>query len=457
MLLTSSILSSMRLSTLLVTTALIASLATATACSKNNSSGGTTTTPSCTVTAGTPSTTTFGAEGGTGSVAVTAGAGCAWTAASNASFITVGQGATGNGNGTVQFTVAANTGADRTGTMTIGGTTVTITQRAPTATSVTLAAPTPSSPVGGQTITGTRPTLVVTNAVATGNAGTVTYRFEVSDQSSFPNDPARTFSVDGVAQGSGTTSGVIPRDLGPAVLWYWHARATNGTVTSAYSATETFRTASPCTYVLSATSLAVAGGGGSPTVTVTTDSSCSWTASSNASFITVASGASGTGNGTVTLAVAANAGPSRSGTVTIAGQTVTVTQTGSGLSVGFRLLDPGRGPGATTECQIRSLTSGPTTCVLESTSFPLGTTSIASYAWTVQYVYPFQKTLTQIGSNSVFSFGETCGQNPSSASGEPIDMIVTLTVTDTAGESVTVRSGAGSQPALLLRTFICGI
>src|SRR5262245_24680183 len=417
----------MKLSTIF-TIGLITCVIGVTACSKNNSSG-TTTTPSCTVTAGTPSTTTFGPEGGTGSVAVTAGAGCAWTAASNASFITIGQGATGNGNGTVQFTVAANTGAaDRTGTMTIGGSTVTITQRGQAATAVTLAAPTPSAPVGGQTVTNTRPTLVVTNAVATGNAGTVTYRFEVSDQSSFPNDAARTFSVDGVAQGSGTTSGVIPRDLGPAVLWYWHARATNGTVTSAYSATETFRTPSPCTYVLSATSLNVTSGGGSPTVDVTTGSTCTWTATSNASFITVASGASGTGNGTVTLNVAANAGTTRSGTVTIAGQTVTVTQTGGGLSVGFRLLDPGRTPGPVLECQIRSLTSGPTTCLLESTSFPLGTTSIVSYSWTVQYVYPFQKTFTQTGSNSSFSLSETCGQTPSSAAGEPIDLIVTLTV-----------------------------
>jgi len=72
-------------------------------------------------------------------------------------------------------------------------------------------------------------------------------------------------------------------------------------------------------------------------------------------------------------------------------------------------------------------------------------------------VYPLQKTLTQSGSSSVFSFGETCGQTPSSGAGEPIDLIVTLTVTDSAGESVTVRSGTGSQPALLLRTFTCGI
>src|SRR5262249_51261142 len=157
-------------------------------------------------------------------------------------------------------------------------------------------------------------------------------------------------------------SGVIPRDLGPSVLWYWHARATNGTVTGAYSATETFRTASTCNYVLSATSLNASTTGDNLSVGVTTDSACSWTAASNASFITVTSGASGSGNGTVALSVAANSsGGTRSGTVTIAGQTVTVTQGASGLSVGFKMIDNGRGPETVTECQIRSQTTLPST------------------------------------------------------------------------------------------------
>jgi hypothetical protein len=40
-------------------------------------------------------------------------------------------GASGTGNGTVSFTVAANTGAARSGTLTIGGQTFTVTQAAP--------------------------------------------------------------------------------------------------------------------------------------------------------------------------------------------------------------------------------------------------------------------------------------------------------------------------------------
>src|SRR5262249_35903750 len=82
------------------------------------------TTPSttCTFSVGQASVTSFPPEGGTGTVAVTAASTCSWTASSGATFITISQGASGTGNGTVQFTVAANTAtADRTGTMTIAG------------------------------------------------------------------------------------------------------------------------------------------------------------------------------------------------------------------------------------------------------------------------------------------------------------------------------------------------
>jgi hypothetical protein len=65
-------------------------------------------------------------NGGSNTIAVTAGAGCSWTAASNVSWITVTSGASGTGNGTVAFTFAANTsGAARSGTITIAGQTYT--------------------------------------------------------------------------------------------------------------------------------------------------------------------------------------------------------------------------------------------------------------------------------------------------------------------------------------------
>jgi hypothetical protein len=68
-------------------------------------------------------------DGGAGTpVQVTSGTGCAWTAKSNDSWITVTSGATGTGNGTVRFTVASNDGKKRTGTLTIAGNPFTVDQ-----------------------------------------------------------------------------------------------------------------------------------------------------------------------------------------------------------------------------------------------------------------------------------------------------------------------------------------
>jgi hypothetical protein len=78
-----------------------------------------------------PQNESFGASGGTDTVAVTTTAGCAWTAASNApAWLTITSGASGTGSETVTFTVGANTGADRTGTLTVAGQTFTVIQAA---------------------------------------------------------------------------------------------------------------------------------------------------------------------------------------------------------------------------------------------------------------------------------------------------------------------------------------
>ncbi|HBB96052.1 MAG TPA: hypothetical protein DC054_11740, partial [Blastocatellia bacterium] len=73
-----------------------------------------------------PSSQSFGSSGGSGSFGVTTSSGCAWTAISNASWVTTSS--SGSGNGTVNFTVAANTGASRTGTISVGGQTFTISE-----------------------------------------------------------------------------------------------------------------------------------------------------------------------------------------------------------------------------------------------------------------------------------------------------------------------------------------
>lgn len=70
-------------------------------------------------------------SGGAGTATVTSPSGCAWQAASNATWLTVQSGTTGSGMGTVTYTVAANTtSSSRSGTLTIAGKMVTVTETA---------------------------------------------------------------------------------------------------------------------------------------------------------------------------------------------------------------------------------------------------------------------------------------------------------------------------------------
>jgi hypothetical protein len=64
----------------------------------------------------------FDANGGNGNVLVILnGGGCTWTAVSNADWITVTAGASGAGDGLLQFIVPPNPGPPRTGTLTVAG------------------------------------------------------------------------------------------------------------------------------------------------------------------------------------------------------------------------------------------------------------------------------------------------------------------------------------------------
>jgi hypothetical protein len=77
-----------------------------------------------------PTSVTLTRRGGYANVSVSAQSACAWTAVSNVSWIKIVAGAKGTGNGTVRYHVKArNAFTNRTGTLTIGGNTVTVTQK----------------------------------------------------------------------------------------------------------------------------------------------------------------------------------------------------------------------------------------------------------------------------------------------------------------------------------------
>jgi hypothetical protein len=85
--------------------------------------------PSCTYSI-TPTSKSFSATGGSGTVTVSTQDTCAWTAESNVSWISITAGGSGSGSGTVRYTVASNsTRVQRSGTLTIAGLTFTVTQQ----------------------------------------------------------------------------------------------------------------------------------------------------------------------------------------------------------------------------------------------------------------------------------------------------------------------------------------
>ncbi|HMX27359.1 MAG TPA: hypothetical protein PKC13_17300, partial [Blastocatellia bacterium] len=93
----------------------------------------------------------FLAIGGTGAINVESASGCGWTAVSNSAFLAINSGSAGTGNGVVNFTLAPTVGAARTGTITVAGRTVIISQNAGGGCSYALSAAGKSFPASGGT------------------------------------------------------------------------------------------------------------------------------------------------------------------------------------------------------------------------------------------------------------------------------------------------------------------
>lgn len=119
----------------------------------------------------------------------------------------------------------------------------------PTPVTANLGAPALDSPGNDEQLDTLRPTLVVKNATSDQTTGTRTYEFQISDNSGFTSSTtsnvpglASTVGKTGVAEGTnGKTSFTVDSDLQPTTVFYWRVRATQGSSTSAWSSTGTFR------------------------------------------------------------------------------------------------------------------------------------------------------------------------------------------------------------------------
>ncbi|HEY4596789.1 MAG TPA: BACON domain-containing carbohydrate-binding protein, partial [Thermoanaerobaculia bacterium] len=245
----------------------------------------------------------------TGSFTVSVAPVCPWTAASNVPWITITGGGSGTGNGTVSYQVAANPSASpRTGALTVGDQTVTVTQGGvPCAYSLSPASQSMAAAGGNGSVTLTAP-------LGCGWTGASNAAWIV------------------LTGGNGQIVGSGGATIGFTVAANTGTLPRTGTLTLAGQTFTVNQSGAPCTYSISPTSQSLGSGAGSGSVSVTAGTGCSWTAASNAAWITITAGASGSGsgNGSVSYSVVANLGTaSRTGTLTLAGQTFSVTQAGS--------------------------------------------------------------------------------------------------------------------------------
>jgi hypothetical protein len=251
----------------------------------------------------TPTSITLGAAGADSSVGVSSAAGCPWSAASNVPWLTVTSGGSGNGNGSVQYSVAPNTTTlTRVGTLTVGPRGFTVTQ------------------TGGSGCA----TSLSSNGVSLGAAAT-TVQVIVSATGDCPWTASSGVTWITVTAGS---SGTGPGTVSLAIAPYTGASVRTGVVTIA-GKSFTVNQSGACDYTVSPTSVTVSGGASVASVWVTSGTGCAWTASSPVSWVTLSS-ASGSGTGLVNLTIAPNTtNAPRVATLTVGDSTVVVNQGGA--------------------------------------------------------------------------------------------------------------------------------
>ena len=235
---------------------------------------------------------------------VTAQPGCDWRAASNATWLRVLWGGLAYGNGSAGFAIAANTGGfSRTGTVTVAGRTISVTQTGPCTYSASPTNPQIPATAGQHTISvtagagcdwtasvaATAPWITITSGQSGSGNGTVTYTVTANSATS-----SRT--------GTMTVAG--------------------RTVTVKQAADFT-----SCTDALAYTSRTLSWCGGQRSVAVTTQGECPWTATKDASWITLG-GTNRTGSGSLFYLLERNTGGSRQATITVAGTPVAIAQSG---------------------------------------------------------------------------------------------------------------------------------
>ena len=251
-------------------------------------------------------TVSASASGGTYAVDVVTGTGCEWAVTTALSWVTPGVSG-GLGSGPVAFAVQANSSSSsRTGTIGIGGQTLSVQQDAAPALCEYALSPTSASvdPAAGGSASFTVAATSGCSWIANTSASWIT-----------------------IAGGSGLGGGTVSLTVTPNSS----TAARTGTVTvEGRTFTVTQAGAGPtCSYGVTPSAFSLGSSGGSGVVIVsTTDSNCGWTVSSNQSWLTP-SVTSRSGSGEFSFTAKVNNGmTNRAATLTVGPWAVTVFQSG---------------------------------------------------------------------------------------------------------------------------------
>ena len=243
--------------------------------------------------AGTTTSLTFGNASGAQDATAGGSSACTFGVSADQEWIEVGASSVAGG-GTVEVSVEANTGPARSGTVTVGDASVSITQ------------------VDGCTAAGTTTSLTFGNASGAQDAtagGSSACTFAV-------NDDRDWISVGAVSvAGGGTVEVSVEANTGPA---------RSGTVTVG-DASVAITQADGCTAAGTTASLTFGKASGAEDATAGGSSACTFAVSDDRDWIEVGA-VSVAGGGTVEVSVEANTGPARTGTVTIGDASVAITQ-----------------------------------------------------------------------------------------------------------------------------------
>ena len=270
-----------------------------------------------------PTTITAAAQETRTRIAITTAGGCRWSAQSTVPWVRADP-PEAVGTGTLELSIAENTGPERASTISLAGVTVAITQAAPPPVACTY---------------GVAPATLEVPAAGGQSALTVTTSPAECVWTATPDMAWITILEGTTGRGPGTVRVSVAANEG--------ARRSGAILVGGRSVGVSQDARQSCTYSISPTSHSVGREGASVAVEVTATANCSWTSTSESPWISVSAGSSGSSSGIVTLVVAPNPAEARAGRVLIAGQVLVIQQAGTvqcSYSLKPTYYDAGRGP-----------------------------------------------------------------------------------------------------------------